>query len=60
MAGALTLDKLATIIRDAGFSQVQINYQPVSDPYAQKWGITEVNLKEILYNSMITAVKPEH
>lgn len=57
MAGALTLDKLANIIRQAGFSQVQIHYQPVSDPYAQKWGIEEVNLKEYLYNSMITAVK---
>lgn len=58
MAGALTQDVLTTILETAGFVDIDIETQVVSDEYAAKWGIDSVNLKDYLLNSTISAYKP--
>lgn len=58
MAGAITLDKLEAILQTAGFVNIDIDTKVVTDQYAAKWGIDEVNLKHYLRSSTITAYKP--
>lgn len=58
MAGAVTLDKLTSILQNAGFANIDIDTQEVTDQYAAKWGITTVDLKHYLRSSTITAYKP--
>lgn len=58
MAGAITLDKLETILNNAGFIDLDIERKVVSDQYAAKWGIDDVDLKHYLRSSTITAYKP--
>ncbi|MCR8968589.1 hypothetical protein [Facklamia sp. 7083-14-GEN3] len=59
MAGAITLDKLENILQQAGFTEIDIERQVVSDQYANKWGIDDVDLKHYLRSSTITAYKPK-
>lgn len=58
MAGALTLEKLQNIIKQAGFIEIDIETKEVTPEYAAKWGIEEVDLQYYLRSSIITAYKP--
>lgn len=54
----MTLDRLHEILENAGFRDIDIDSEFVSDEYASKWGLdTELNLKHYLRNSTITAYK---
>lgn len=54
----MTLDRLHEILENAGFRDIDIDTEFVSDEYASKWGLdTELNLKHYLRNSTITAYK---
>ncbi|WP_197114989.1 hypothetical protein [Facklamia lactis] len=51
------MDKLETILNNAGFIDIDIERKVVSDQYAAKWGIDDVDLKHYLRSSTITAYK---
>lgn len=57
VAGSVTLDRLIEILKNAGFVNIDIDTKDVTDEYAAKWGITEVNLKDYIRSSTITAFK---
>ncbi|MDO5017691.1 MAG: hypothetical protein Q4E02_00150 [Lagierella massiliensis] len=57
MAGSVTLDRLKEILVNTGFKNIDIEANVVTDEYASKWGIDEVNLKDYLLSSTITAYK---
>ncbi|MGX7108102.1 hypothetical protein [Facklamia miroungae] len=52
------MDKLERILKNAGFTSIDIERAVVSDQYANKWGINDVDLKHYLRSSTITAYKP--
>lgn len=58
MAGAITLEELTATLDQAGFVAIDIEPKEVSDSYAQKWGITDIDLKDYLRSSTISAYKP--
>ncbi|WP_300410784.1 hypothetical protein [Lagierella sp.] len=51
------MERIKEILQQAGFKNIDIDAKVVTDEYAAKWGIDEVNLKDYLLSSTITAYK---
>ncbi|MUW13240.1 arsenite methyltransferase [Halorubrum sp. CBA1125] len=58
VAGASTIDRLETILTDAGFESVTISPKDDSDEFIRDWD-DEYDVSEFLVSATITARKPE-
>lgn len=56
MGGALLVEELKEIIKRAGFKNILILEDEVTDAYAEKWGYG-LNIKEYIQRGMIMAEK---
>ena len=57
-AGALMIDELETILKEAGFSDIRINMNPASRDFIKEW-VPGRGLEDCLASAAIEAVKPE-
>lgn len=53
----MTLEELERILKETGFVNIDIETKVVSDEYAGKWGLKDIDLKHYLRNSTITGYK---
>ncbi len=51
------MDQIENFLKNIGFSNINVDVHELSDEYAQKWGITEVDIKKFIVSGYITAEK---
>lgn len=57
VAGSVPVERVEALLDQAGFKEITIIQEPITDEYANKWG-HDLNLKQYIKRAKILALKP--
>ncbi|MDO5708112.1 MAG: hypothetical protein Q4P31_05725 [Andreesenia angusta] len=51
------MEQIERFLKNIGFKNINIDTKPLSEEYAKKWGISEIDVKKFLVSGYIRAEK---